>query len=168
MAGAAQIKDALIQILNPLAVATVKEAFRQEVRRLVGPRYQRMQRSPGYVRWGEQRSSIYLLGRKVRLIIPRIRNRRDNKEVPLQAYARLWEPRELGEESVRRMLVDLSGRRYQHCAEAMPGLIGLAPSAVSFGFLATLLALTMYFHTRLVHTRLVQVGLAREAPSGAA
>jgi hypothetical protein len=35
--------------------------------------------------------------------------------------------------------------------------------AVSFGFLATLLALIMYFHTRLV-----QVGLAREAPSGAA
>jgi hypothetical protein len=35
--------------------------------------------------------------------------------------------------------------------------------AVSFGLLATLLALMMYFHTRLV-----QVGLAREAPSGAA
>ena len=35
--------------------------------------------------------------------------------------------------------------------------------AVSFGFLATLLALIMYFHTRLV-----QVGFAREAPSGAA
>jgi hypothetical protein len=35
--------------------------------------------------------------------------------------------------------------------------------AVSFGFLATLLALMMYFHTRLV-----RVGLARQAPSGAA
>jgi hypothetical protein len=35
--------------------------------------------------------------------------------------------------------------------------------ALSFGVLAILLALIMYFHTRLV-----QVGLAREAPSGAA
>lgn len=154
MAGMVPIKDALIQILTPLAVAMVKEAFRLEVRRLVGQRFQRGDRSPGHVRWGEQRGSIYLFGRKVCLTVPRIRNRRENRAVRLETYGRLRKRRHVEEEAVRRILVGLSQQRYQDCAEAVPEMIGLSSSSVSSGFIkSSARRLQLLMERRLAQSR---------------
>ena len=135
MAGMVQSMNTLFQILTPLAMAMVRAAFRQEVRRLVGVRYQRRDQSSGYARWGKQWGSIYLFGRKVRLTVPRIRNRRENRAVRLETYGRLRIRRHVEEGAVRRILVALSQQRYQDCAEAIPAAIGLSSSTVSSGLI---------------------------------
>jgi hypothetical protein len=127
--------NTLFQILTPLAMAMVREALRLEVRRLVGARFQRKDRSSGYARWGKQRGSIYLFGRKVRLTVPRIRNRRENRAVRLETYGWLRKRRYVEEEAVRRILAGLSQQRYQDCAETIPAAIGLSSASVSSGLI---------------------------------
>jgi putative transposase len=68
---------------------------------------------------------------KLPITYQRVRDRRRAVEVPLETYHRLQQPRALDEGLRRRVLVGLSCRRYQDCAEAVPEAFGLAPSTVS-------------------------------------
>lgn len=121
----------LIQALIPIGLDAVCELLRQEVQMLAGGRYQRDRSSPGYVRWGRQRSSVYLADQKLSVMVPRVRDHFSNKEIPLKSLEHLQTPRSTDEGLFQKILKGLSCRDYRECAEAMPQAFGLSSSTVS-------------------------------------
>jgi transposase-like protein len=67
-------------------------------------------------------------------VVPRVRDRRRNQEVPLPTYERLQEPRTLDAGLLHKVLGGLSTREYERCAEAVPEAFGLSSSTVSRRF----------------------------------
>jgi len=93
-------RTGLIQALIPLGLWHVKEVLEEEVRILAGERYRR-QGVEGYDRcsavsqpsWGKQWGSVYLRDQKIPILVPRVRNRREGKEIQIKSYEGLQEPR---------------------------------------------------------------------------
>ncbi len=125
------VRVALIQALIPLGLEAVVALLQQDVQTLVGPPYARGQRTPGLHRWTRQAGSIYLADQKLRILRPRVRNRRTRQEIPLATYAQLQQPRAADEGVLRRILHGLSCREYRACAEAVPEAFGLSASTMS-------------------------------------
>jgi len=125
------VRVALIQALIPLGLEAVAELLQCDVAALVGPPYARGQRPPGLHRWTRQAGSIYLADQKLRILRPRVRNRRTRQEVSLPTYAQLQQPRAADEGVLRRILHGLSCREYRACAEAVPEAFGLSASTMS-------------------------------------
>ncbi len=125
------VRVALIQALIPLGLEAVAELLQQDVQALIGPPYARGQRPPGLHRWTRQAGSIYLADQKLRILRPRVRNRRTRQEVSLATYAQLQQPRAADEGVLRRLLHGLSCREYRACAEAIPEAFGLSASTMS-------------------------------------
>jgi transposase-like protein len=121
----------LIQALIPVGLEAVKDVLRQEVRSLAGERYQRDRPQRGLVRWGEQKSSIYLADQKIPVMAPRVRDRLAGEEVSLESLEKLQRPRGMDDGLFRRILKGLSCRDYEGCAEAVPEAFGLSSSTVS-------------------------------------
>jgi transposase-like protein len=128
-------KVALIQALIPLGLEAVAEALEDELVALAGPRYSRTGGRPGVVRWGHQAGSVYLLDQKLPITYQRVRDRRQNAEVPLRTYQQLQQPRAADAGLFRKVLHGLSCHRYEACAEAVPAAFGLSPSTVSRRFI---------------------------------
>jgi transposase-like protein len=78
---------------------------------------------------------VYLADQKVNTRVPRVRNVRENVEVPLESYRSLQKPRNRDEGVMRRVLYGLSCRKYEQCAEAVPGALGLSSSSISRRFI---------------------------------
>jgi putative transposase len=134
-AAAIDTKVELIQALIPLGLLHVEESLRQEVERLAGPRYARGGGQLGVVRYGKQPGSIYLADQKLGIEVPRVRNLRRNREVPLRTYQRLQQPRAADQGVMQRLLTGLTCREYERCAEAVPQAFGLSASTVSRRFI---------------------------------
>jgi putative transposase len=128
-------KVELIQALIPLGLLHVEESLQQEVERLAGPRYAREGGKPGVVRYGKQLGSIYLGDQKLGIEVPRVRNLRHNREIPLRTYRQLQQPRAADQGVMQRILTGLTCREYERCAEAVPEAFGLSPSTVSRRFI---------------------------------
>ena len=124
------VRMELIQALIPLGLWHVEEVLEQEVKALAGERYKR-EGMEGYDRWGKQWGSVYLRDQKVPILVPRVRNRREGKEISLRSYERLQEPQNGDEGVLKRILHGLSCRSYEACAEAVPEAFGLSGSSVS-------------------------------------
>jgi transposase-like protein len=131
---AVEARVAMIQALIPLGLEAVGEALRQEVVTLAGERYARAGGRPELVRWGRQRGSVYLADQKLPVVVPRVRDRARQLEVPLATYQQLQQPRAVDEGLFRRILGGLACREYGACAEAVPEAFGLARSTVSRRF----------------------------------
>ncbi len=125
----------LIQALIPIGLDAVKDLLQEEVRSLAGGRYDRERPQPGQVRWGRQRSSIYLADQKIPLMVPRIRDRRGNVEIPLRSLEGLQTPRSFDQGLFHKVLKGLSCRDYRGCAEAVPQAFGISSSTVSQRFI---------------------------------
>jgi putative transposase len=134
-AAAIDTKVELIQALIPLGLLHVEESLQQEVERLAGPRYARQGGKPGVVRYGKQPGSIYLADQKLGIDVPRVRNLRRNREVPLRTYQQLQQPRAADQGVMQRILTGLTCREYERCAEAVPQAFGLSASTVSRRFI---------------------------------
>jgi transposase-like protein len=128
-------KLALIQALIPLGLLAVAEALQQEVVALAGERYSRTGGLPGLVRWSQQRGSVYLADQKVAVLYRRLRDRAQNREVPLQTYQGLQQPHATDGALLLKILRGLSCRSYAECAETIPATFGLSPSSVSRRFI---------------------------------
>jgi len=126
---------ALIQALIPLGLQAVAEALAEEVVALAGTRYSRVGGRAGVVRWGRQSGSVYLADQKHAITYPRVRDLAQHTEVPLTTYQRLQEPRAADAGLFRKVLLGLSCRNYEACAEAVPGAFGLRPSTISRRFI---------------------------------
>lgn len=128
-------KVALIQARIPLGLHAVAEVLEEEVIALAGARYRRVGGQPGVVRWSHQRGSVYVADQKLPITYPRLRNLSQNTEVPLATYRQLQTPRTADDGLFRKILLGLSCRHYEACAEAVPGAFGLRPSTVSRRFI---------------------------------
>ncbi len=126
---------ALIQALIPLGLQAASEALVAEVTRLAGPKHRRTGGIPGYVRWCHQRGSIYLADQKLPITYQRVRDLPRNQEVPLPTYQQLQTPRAADAGLFRKLLLGLSCRDYEVCAEAVPEAFGLSSSSVSRRFI---------------------------------
>ncbi|HMA20827.1 MAG TPA: transposase, partial [Gemmatimonadaceae bacterium] len=91
--------------------------------------------APEVVRWGRQHGSVYLADQKIQILVPRVRDRREVREVPLATYAALQTPRADDAGLFRRVLGGISCREYEAAAEAVPEAFGLARSSVSRRFI---------------------------------
>jgi transposase-like protein len=121
---------ALIQELIPLGLIHIREELQAEVKRLAGDKYKRNGIS-GYDRWGKQRGSVYVKDQKVPIIVPRVRDTINGKEVSLNNYERFQQPSNVDEGLLKRILHGLSCRSYRECAEAIPEAFSLSASTVS-------------------------------------
>jgi transposase-like protein len=123
-------KVALIQELIPLGLMHVQEVLQEEVAKLAGERYARGG-LPGYDRWGRQRGSVYIKDQRVPIMVQRVRDTVNNREVELPAYERFQRPSDGDEGVLKKVLHGLSCRNYRDCAEAIPEALSLSSSTVS-------------------------------------
>ena len=79
------VKAELIQMLIPIVLLHVKKLLEEEVKQIAGEWYKRSG-LPGYDRWGKQGGSLYLSDQKLPIMVPRVRDQRDNKEIRLRSY----------------------------------------------------------------------------------
>lgn len=126
---------ALIQALIPVGLEAFHAELQRELVSLVGERYARTGRQPGLVRWTPQAGSIYLADQKLPITVPRVRDRQQNREVPLTTYQHFQTPRALDTGLLQRVLGGLATREYARCAEAVPEAFGLSASSVSRRFI---------------------------------
>jgi transposase-like protein len=126
---------ALIQALIPVGLEAFHAELQRELVSLVGERYARIGRQPGLVRWTPQAGSIYLADQKLPILVPRVRDRQQNREVPLTTYQEFQRPRQLDTGLLQRVLGGLATREYARCAEAVPEAFGLSASSVSRRFI---------------------------------
>jgi hypothetical protein len=108
----------LIQMLLPLGLMAVGEQLGAEVERLTGARYER--EGGTLRRWGSNPGSVYLGGQKVGIEVPRVRDIGRRREVPLESYQALQEPKIINEQVYRSLVNGLSSRRYAEVAEKVP------------------------------------------------
>ena len=127
---AIDVKAELIQALIPIGLWHVRELLEEEVRQIAGERYKRSG-LPGHDRWGKQGGSVCLLDQKLPIMVPRVRDQRESKEIRLRSYEKLQEPRDRDEGVLRRILHGLSCRSYEECAVAVPEAFGMSGSKVS-------------------------------------
>jgi len=125
----------LIQALIPIGLGAVAEELKHEVEELAGAKHSRGGGLPGHYRWGSQDGSIYLSDQKLRIRVPRVRDVTKNREVALESYRLLQEPRAADEGVMRRILSGLSCRNYEGCAEAVPEAFGISSSTISRRFI---------------------------------
>lgn len=128
-------KAELIKALIPLGLMAISDVLEAEVTELVGRRYSRNEGQPGLVRHGTNPGSVELAGQHVAIRLPRVRNRLEKAEVPLQSVDAMRGTGEVNEVLMRRVLYGVSCRNYEAAAESLPGAIGLSASSVSREFI---------------------------------
>lgn len=125
------VSIALIQELIPLGLKAVSEKLQAEVEQLTGQRYKHGKEN---VRWGKQPGSVYLQDQKLPITVPRVRNKNDNKEIPLESYEKLQEPYLVDEKTMLKLLCGISMRKYKKCSELVPEVFGISASNLSKRF----------------------------------
>jgi len=107
---------AMIQTLIPLGLRAVGEALEAEVIALAGERYTRGDARPDMLRWEKQQGSIFLADQKLPGTVPRVRDRKEQREVVLATYAHLQTPRAQDVGLYRTVLSGISCREYEAAA----------------------------------------------------
>jgi len=125
------IRISLIQELIPIGLMAVNDILQQEVLQLAGSRYVRSKDKREVVRWGSQQGSVYLQDMKVKVRVPRVRNRKTDKEVVLSNYQKLQEPSDGDKNLLVKVLNGLSCHKYSEAAQKVPEVFGLSASSIS-------------------------------------
>ncbi len=125
----------LIRSLIPLGLMFVAEELQREVEVLAGERYARKTESDGIYRYGSNPGTIKMLGQRVPVRVPRLRD--TNGEVPLESYEQMHRGLPTDEMLFRRVLYGISCKDYEGAAECIPGAIGVSKSTVSRRFIET-------------------------------
>ena len=125
------IKMAVIQELIPLGLSEICKQLQKEVVQLTGRGHAR-----GYdnTRWGRQPGSVYLMDQKFPIIVPRVRNKSANREVPLQSYQKVQRPFADDGNTVLKLLHGLSTHKYHESSALAAEAMGLSASNLSKRF----------------------------------
>ena len=141
----------LIRGLIPLGLMYIREELDREVEVLAGERYGREGGDPDVVRHGTNPGSVRLMGQRVGIRVPRVRNRALNQEVALKSLEAMRGDGQVNERLLRGVLHGLSCRRYEEAAGAIPGAIGLSASTVSREFIQASADRLRQFQERPLH-----------------
>ena len=139
----------LIQAFIPLGIMAVEELLYKEVEALAGPPHHRKAKGdfPGY-RWGSNPGSVFFGDNKVKVKVPRVRDRKTDTEIPLGSYQALQDKQKIRAQMLGRLLGGLSCRRYSECAPLVPEVFGLSASSLSRHFMEGTEAKLEAFTTR--------------------
>lgn len=118
----------MIQALVPLGIAAAAEEMRREVNALIGELHARGKMCGP---WGVNRGSICLGDQKVKIEVPRVRNRERNEEVQLSSYQRLQSQGVLEELALKRVINGISMGKYEDAALSVPETFGIKRASVS-------------------------------------
>ncbi len=121
----------LIQELIPNGLQASIEQMEKEVKRLTGVRYKHGKENGS---WGKQAGSIYLRDQKIPIEVPRVRSKKENKEVPLETYKKLQSPYKTDSQTMLKLLYGISMHKYAKCAELIPEVFGISASNLSKRF----------------------------------
>jgi len=121
----------LIQALIPIGLKAVNDLLQEEVRRLAGEVYSHGKDNR---RWGRQGGSVYLSDQKVPIQVPRVRNKQQKREIPLETYRKFQTPQAMDEKVFLKLLNGISTHRYRETSELVPEVFGLSASSVSRRF----------------------------------
>ena len=128
----ALIQDGLNSLACQLGLIAAQEMLDAEIFELCGPMHHRIPERAAS-RWGRQRGTVVLNGRKMPIQKPRARLV-DGREAILETYQRLQSPEAMPENALRRMIRGVSCRDYEGCLEPMAKGFGTKRSSVSRGF----------------------------------
>jgi len=121
------------ELAGALGLLIMKECIQDEVRRLVGERYEHRE-GRRCARWGSQGGSVVFAGRKVRLKRPRVRDLMKSKEVALASYERFRGGEKLSEAIAGRLMLGISSRQYHRSVDDFCDGYGIQRSSVSRSF----------------------------------
>jgi len=124
----------LIHELIPVGLLHIRDILQEEVKQLAGEKYKR-DGLPGYDRWGKQWGSVYIGESKVPIQCPRVRDKKDNKEVELRSYRSLQEPCGVNDKLLLKVLHGITCRKYKECCKLIPEVFGMSASMVSSRFI---------------------------------
>jgi len=119
---------ALIQALIPCGLKTVEEKLKKEVDMLAGIKRKHGKEN---LRWGRQPGSVYLQDQKVPVMVPRLRNKNKNIELPLETYQKLQSPHLCDRKTMLKLLNGISTHKYKESVELVPEVFGLSSSNLS-------------------------------------
>lgn len=122
----------LIRSLIPIGLMFVAEELQRDVEELAGVRYARKSESGVARRHGTNPGTVKLLGQKVPIRVPRVRD--ETGEIPLESYEKMHRGLAMDEILFRRVLYGISCKDYERAAESIPGAIGVSKSTVSRQF----------------------------------
>jgi putative transposase len=122
----------MIQTLIPLGMMFATQELQAEFATLIGQPYER---GKALGPWGSNPGSICLADQKVRVVVPRVRNRRTGEEVPLKAYQRLQSPTVIDHLALQRVINGISTGKYEKAALSVPETFGIKRNSVSKRFI---------------------------------
>ena len=122
----------MIQTLIPLGMMFATQELHAEFAALIGQPYER---GKALGPWGSNPGSICLGDQKVRLVVPRVRNRKTGEEVPLQSYQRLQNPMLIDHLALQRVINGISTGKYEKAALSVPETFGIKRNSVSKRFI---------------------------------
>ena len=122
------VKVAMIQALIPCGLAKVEEDLQEAVDVLTG---QKRKHGKENLRWGSNPGSVYLYDQKIPIVVPRVRNKHKNIEMPLEAYQKLQSPYQCDKKTMLKLLNGISTHKYKESVELVPEVFGLSPSNLS-------------------------------------
>lgn len=126
-------KAEIEELTGALGLMVMKACIQDEVRRLVGDRYEHVE-GRRCARWGSQRGAVIFAGRKVRIDKPRVRDLKESKEAALSSYERFRQGDKLGEAISAKLLMGVSSRDYHRSVEDFCDGYGIRKSSVSRAF----------------------------------
>lgn len=118
----------LIQALIPLGLKAVEEELQKEVKMLLNSPNAR--NTP----WGKNPGSVYLQDQKTPIMVPRVRDRYQDKEQSLQAYQKLQKPYLCDKKTILKLLNGISTHKYKESTSLVPEVFGLSASNLSKRF----------------------------------
>jgi transposase-like protein len=131
ISGDIETRVEMIKSLVEIGLLKFNEQIMEEVEAIAGPRYIHGKEN---CRWGRQNGSIYLGDQKVPAEVPRVRNKKNNEEIPLETYQKMQIPYLGGEQAYKKLLNGLSMRNYEESARIAPEVFGMSASSMSRGF----------------------------------
>jgi len=112
-----RIKDRSEEIEKALVESTVgfiklmaELIIENEVNEKVGKRYKRNKK---YSRWGRNPGSIWIDEEKVRIDVPRIKDKNNNKVENAEIYSRIRRAKRAKGKRLRKLILGLSQNRYE-------------------------------------------------------
>ena len=129
----ATVQEGISNLLKQVGVQIMQQVMEQEVAELVerSPSSGKRQR----YRWGTEKGYCVLVGQKVKVCRPRVRDVR-NHEVPLGSYELFQRGSLVGDAVWRRLMHGLTTRKYSQVVQEFTEAYGIKKSTVSDQFVA--------------------------------
>ena len=121
-------KRAFDGVLMDMGRMLAETMFYIEREEKAGPDY--FPTNPDLQKWASQSGSAYLGDQKVKLQVPRLRDR-NKGEVELQSYRKMQEPGQFSEELLQKALRGLSAQKYEETVIESANAFGVSPSSIS-------------------------------------